>query len=291
MKREHEAIHQRKRLLEKAKAGVQKAFARKDASLIHAVRAIDDLDEIKSLLSQRLSEWVKINFPELALSEERTADVFAEFGAKEFFQERKLAELVGEQKAREVMEKAHASYGAVFEETDANAVRGIAGLVKDLFKTRRELVEFIQVKAKQAMPNISLLVEPLLAARLVSTAGGLEKLAGMPASTIQVIGAERALFKHLRSGSLPPKHGIIFQSTLINAAPAAHRGKIARALAAKLAIAAKADFYTGNFIALKLKQDLEKRLARIRGMPEKQKQRQPQQQRGRKGRKLERGER
>ncbi len=280
MKREREAIRQRKRLLEKAKAGVQKAFTRKDANLIHAVRAIDDLDEVKSLLSQRLAEWVKINFPELALSEERIADVFAEFGAKEFFQQQKLAELVGEQKAREVFEKARKSYGAMFDESDANAVRGIAKLVKDLFKARRELVEFIQVKAKQAMPNVSLLVEPLLAARLVSAAGGLEKLAGMPASTIQVIGAERALFKHLRSGSLPPKHGIIFQSTLINAAPAAHRGKIARALAAKLAIAAKADFYTGNFIALKLKQDLEKRLAQIRGMPEKQKQKQPQQQRG-----------
>ncbi|NYZ78419.1 C/D box methylation guide ribonucleoprotein complex aNOP56 subunit, partial [Candidatus Micrarchaeota archaeon] len=92
------------------------------------------------------------------------------------------------------------------------------------------------------------------------------------------------LFKHLRTGSLPPKHGIIFQSTLINAAPLAHRGKIARALAAKLAIAAKADFYTGNFIAPKLKQDLDKRLAQIRVMPEKQRQKQPQRQGQQQGR-------
>jgi len=272
MERERKTIRERKRLLEKAKASVQKAFTQKDASLIHAVRAIDDLDEVKSLLSQRLNEWIKINFPELALSEERTAQVFAEFGAKEFFQQQKLAEILGEQKAGEVVEKARESYGAKFDERDASAVRGIAGLVKSLFETRKELVEFIQTKAKQTVPNISFLVEPLLAARLISTAGGLEKLAGMPASTIQVIGAERALFKHLRSGSLPPKHGIIFQSTLINSAPLAHRGKIARALAAKLAIAAKADFYTGNFIAPKLKQELEKRLTQIHAMPEKQKQ-------------------
>ena len=270
--------------MDKAKAGVQRAFSQKDASLIHAVRAIDDLDEVKSLLSQRLGEWIKINFPELALSEERMAEVFAEFGAKEFFEQQKLAEVLNEQKAKEVIEKARASYGAKFDEHDASAVRGIAKLVKELFKARKELVEFIQVKAKQAMPNISLLVEPLLAARLVSTAGGLDKLAGMPASTIQVIGAERALFKHLRTGSLPPKHGIIFQSTLINAAPLAHRGKIARALAAKLAIAAKADFYTGNFIAPKLKQDLDKRLAQIRVMPEKQRQKQPQRQGQQQGR-------
>lgn len=269
----YKATDKRKWLLEKAKAGVQQAFGQKDASLIHAVRAIDDLDEVKSLLSQRLGEWIKINFPELTLSEEKTADVFAEFGAKELFHEQKLAELLGEQKAKDVMEKMRVSYGAKFDEYDAGAVRRIAKLVKELFEVRKELVKFIQAKAKQAIPNISLLVDPLLAARLVSTAGGLEKLAGMPASTIQVIGAERALFKHLRSGSPPPKHGIIFQSTLINAAPPTHRGKIARVLAAKLAIAAKADFYTNNFIAPKLKQDLEKRLAQIRSLPEKHKQR------------------
>ena len=101
--------------------------------------------------------------------------------------------------------------------------------------------------------------------------GGLERLAKLPASTIQVIGAENALFKHLKTGSLPPKHGIIFNSAYIRSAPFEQRGRIARSLAAKLSIAAKADFYTGNFIAGKLKADLDKRVKAIQDGPFKKK--------------------
>jgi len=94
---------------------------------------------------------------------------------------------------------------------------------------------------------------------LIAQAGGLSKLASFPSSTVQVIGAEKALFKHLRSGSPPPKHGLIFQHVLISTSPKHARGKIARALAAKIAIAAKADAYSHNFIAEKLKEQFEAR--------------------------------
>ena len=83
------------------------------------------------------------------------------------------------------------------------------------------------------------------------------------------MGAEKALFKHLKNKRIsPPKHGIIFQDPMINTAPLGKRGKIARALAGALSIAAKADFYTKNFIAPKLKEDLEGRLAQIRELKE-----------------------
>ena len=126
----------------------------------------------------------------------------------------------------------------------------------------------MEAQARENAKNISTLIEPLLTARLISLAGGLEKLAKMSASTIQVIGAEKALFKHLRTGTQPPKHGLIFQSPLINAAPLHQRGKISRALATKLSIAAKADWFTGRFIADKLKATLDARLKQIREGPE-----------------------
>jgi rRNA biogenesis protein Nop56/Nop58 len=113
-------------------------------------------------------------------------------------------------------------------------------------------------------PIVTELVGPLLAARLISLAGSLEELATMPASTIQVLGAEKALFRALRTGGRPPKHGIIFQYPDIFRAPRWQRGKIARALASKLAIAAKVDAFSGRFIGDRLREELQQRIAEIK---------------------------
>ncbi len=257
----------RRKMLQQAKKGVQEAFSKKDASLIHAVRSIDDLDAVKSLIHQRLDEWYKINFPEFEVgTEEAYAKIVSEFGDKDFDLE-KLTEIVGENKAIELMQKAEKSFGANFDLHDKNAIRKLAKALVNIIETRKELEEYVREKAKRELKNISYLTDELLAARLVSLAGGIDKLAEMPASTIQVIGAEKALFKHLKKGTLPPKHGIIFQNPHVNSAPLGHRGKIARALAAKIAIASKADAFTGNFIAPKLKATLDKRFKQIKAMP------------------------
>lgn len=253
-------------MLEKARAGVKKAFEKRDIQLIQAVRCLDDLDSAKALLFTRVIEWFRINFPEFSLQNEESAcAAIAEFGSKEKFEEKKLAEIVGAAKAKEIMEQAGASYGPAFTAADEKAVKELAGAVNGLFAARKKMEEFIEAEAKASLKNLSHLTEALLAAKFVTIAGGLKRLAEMPGSTIQVIGAEKALFKHLRKGTKPPKHGLIFQSPLVRGAPLAERGRNARALAAKLAIAAKADYFTGNFIAEKLKKDLEKRLKQIRG--------------------------
>ena len=116
----------------------------------------------------------------------------------------------------------------------------------------------------EVAPNIRGLVGPLLGARLISLAGGLSRLARLPASTIQVLGAEKALFRALRTGGRPPKHGVIFQYPAIHRSPRWQRGKIARALAAKLAIAARIDAFTGEYKADELKEELEKRIEEIK---------------------------
>lgn len=260
----------RNKFLEKAKAQVKSSYEKRDSLVIQTARAIDDCDSARSLLMQRLAEWVRINFPEFPTqSDELMARLYAEFGCKEDFEFNRLAELTDEDKATKLMERREKSFGIAFNMEDKKAVQALARSVVALFETRKELESYVKVIATKEMPNVSLLAEPILAARLLSLAGSLQNLAEMPASTIQVIGAENALFKHLRTGSLPPKHGIIFQYSAINSAPLYQRGKIARALAAKIAIAAKADFYTKRFIADKLKANFEEHLEKIRGAPAK----------------------
>jgi nucleolar protein 56 len=116
---------------------------------------------------------------------------------------------------------------------------------------------------QETAPNLTALLSANLGARVISLAGGLQRLATLPSSTVQLLGAEKAMFMHLRSGKAPPKHGIIFQHPAIHRAPYWQRGKVARSMAAKAAIAAKVDFYKGEYIGERLKAELDKRLEEI----------------------------
>ena len=122
---------------------------------------------------------------------------------------------------------------------------------------------FLKEKVPLAMPNISYLIDYKLAAELLAKAGSLQKLAVMPASTIQLLGAEKALFRHLRSGSKSPKYGALFKLKEVTVAERWNKGKIARIFATKLSIAARADAISKRFIAKELKESLDKAIARI----------------------------
>ena len=121
----------------------------------------------------------------------------------------------------------------------------VTGDIERLSETRTVLAREVSARADEVMPNCSALIGGLVAARLLLHAGGLEPLARLPGSAIQVLGARTALFSHLRSHTPAPKHGIIFQHRRVHNAPREVRGKVARVLAAKLAIAARLDFYRG----------------------------------------------
>jgi len=122
----------------------------------------------------------------------------------------------------------------------------------------------IEQDMEKLAPNTTCIVGPLIGARLISLAGSMQRLSIMPASTIQILGAEKALFRHKKEGSRPPKHGIIFQQSAINKAPYHLRGKIARVLANKLSIAIKADVFTKRDISDELLEDFNKRVKEIR---------------------------
>ena len=128
----------------------------------------------------------------------------------------------------------------------------------------KSLESQIEKDMKRIAPNITNIVGPLIGARLISHSNGIIKLATMPASTIQILGAEKALFRYKKEGGKPPKHGVIFQHSIINRTPREYRGKIARTFASKIAIAAKADAFTKRDISKELKKDLDKRIKKIK---------------------------
>ncbi|MCJ7571107.1 MAG: hypothetical protein MUO82_04430 [Candidatus Thermoplasmatota archaeon] len=140
--------------------------------------------------------------------------------------------------------------------------------LKNTYETVNSEITNLQNQIEKDMhvvaPNVSSVVGPLIGARLMSYAGGLQRLAMLPSSTIQILGAEKALFRFKKQGSLPPKHGVIFQHPYINKAGRSERGKIARVLAAKISTAAKADAFTKRDLSKDLKEELERRIKEIR---------------------------
>ena len=132
-----------------------------------------------------------------------------------------------------------------------------------LMESRKSMEEEVSFRAEELAPNLSALAGPILAARLISRAGGLSRLAKMPSSRVQVMGAEKSLFKHLDGRAPSPKHGIIFRHPAVMGAPRRLRGKVARALAGKLALAARLDYY-GASPSPDLAASLERRLNDIK---------------------------
>jgi len=128
----------------------------------------------------------------------------------------------------------------------------------------QRLQDQIEIDMKTLAPNTSKIIGPLVGARLIALAGGMQRMAMLPASTVQILGAEKALFRFKKEGGRPPKHGVIFQHPLINRAQKTERGRIARLLANKISTAMKADVFTKRDIADELQKDIDIRLQEIR---------------------------
>ncbi|GAB6945519.1 C/D box methylation guide ribonucleoprotein complex aNOP56 subunit [Vulcanisaeta sp. JCM 14467] len=241
---------------------------KRDLFIAQAISSVDDLDKILNLISSRVREWYGLHFPELedlVKDHREYMTLVTELGHRSNFTVDNLTKLgLSQDRARRIAEVASKSVGAEMADWDLEPIRTYAKLYIQLSDLRGKLSQYIDEAMVEVAPNIRELVGPLLGARLIMLAGGLMRLALLPASTIQVLGAEKALFRALRTGGKPPKHGVIFQFPEIFRAPRWQRGKIARALAAKLAIAAKADAFTGNFIAPRLKEDLMKRIQEVK---------------------------
>jgi len=224
-----------------------------DEHILQAIRTTDDLTKTINLMSERLHEWHALNFPELGalVPESRYIELIAEYGSRDA--------IIASGKIQ-----ASDSLGVEMSEEDSAAVKSLASTIQALEKEKRGVENYIEVRMKEIAPNLSHLAGPLIGARLISLTGGLDRLSKLPSSTIQLLGAEKALFKHLKDNARPPKHGVIFQHPMIHRAPQWQRGKIARAFAGKLSMAVKLDRHGGQFLGPKLEADLNKRIEDIR---------------------------
>jgi nucleolar protein 56 len=131
--------------------------------------------------------------------------------------------------------------------TESEGVANLNTLVKEMEKTINRIDRFVEERMRQVAPSVCEACGPILGARLIESANGLIRLAMKPSSAVQVMGAEKALFRHLKTGAPPPKHGLIFLHPSIQGAPRRERGRKSRALAAKISMAARRDaFVTGK---------------------------------------------
>lgn len=281
--------------MELTKIKVRKATEKRDLLVVQTIQAIDDVDKTLNLFMNRTREWYGLHFPELNLlieKHETYARLVNKLGRKDNFTiENLMKEGIPKSKAEKISEVAQKSMGAELFSADLEQIRRMCEYILRLYDVKASLEKYIDMLMEDVAPNIKALTGATLGARLIALAGGLGNLAKMPSSTIQVLGAEKALFRSLRSGARPPKHGIIFQHNLIHGAKRWWRGRIARALAGKLAIASRTDAYSGKYIGGELRADLEKRVEEIKERVPKPKPRPPERQRKRVSKKKKRAKR
>lgn len=208
----------------------------RDRLVVQSVRSLDDLTRAVNVFLERLYEWYSLHYPEM--------------------KNINVKETVIKYGRRENIPAFKNSTGIDLDEEDEKAVVEFAKIIDDLEREKKTLEKYITLAMKETAPNFSSLIDPLLAARLMAVAGSLEKLARMPASTIQLLGAERALFRHLHKKGKSPKYGIIYNSPLIQNAPNENKGKVARILSSKLMLAARIDYYSGRDDSERLKTEL-----------------------------------
>src|SRR5579872_1554979 len=217
-----------------------------DLHIIQAINALDETDKMINLLSSRVREWYGLHFPEL----DNLIDTINGYskivmaGRRDgFTQNTYLDAGFPEEKAEMLSLLQKKSRGGQISDENLAIVQNIAKQILELFELRQSLEKHIESQMQAIAPNISVILGSAVGARILAKAGSLKRLSSMPASTIQVLGAEKALFRALKTGAQPPKHGLLFQHQLVHAAPRWQRGKIARAIAAKAAIGARVDVF------------------------------------------------
>jgi len=233
----------------------------RDQVLMQAVNSIDDIDEAVNRLVERLREWYSLHYPELdnlVASHDMYSKFVMEIGSRDNFRTAKLG--VESNMAQKIVKASEESLGVEFNVEDLKAVKAFTGPIISLQQAKAEVETYIGTLMQEVAPNINALAGPLLGARIIALGHGLQRLATLPAGTIQMLGAEDAFFRFLKTGSRPPKHGIIFQLPAIRNAKRSVRGKIARNFAAKVALASRLDAYKGAYMGDKLRESFEKRV-------------------------------
>ncbi len=240
-----------KALIEEGKSEIKESVEHGE-HLAKAVETTQELDQTINLLKEKLKDWYSLHFPELEeeLSDQEFLEAIKQHGDRENIISSldKDIESVGGEIDQEV--KAH--------------YQNLARIIDDQVRYRDELHAYIEETMERYAPNITKVTGAKLGAELIAAAGSLKDLAKKPSSTIQVFGAEKSLFKHLEKGTPPPKHGLILQHPFVHRTDPGLRGKVARKLANKIAIAARIDYFSDKDKGDELRSELEKKIKEIR---------------------------
>jgi nucleolar protein 56 len=236
--------------LEVSALKIKELSANPDLQAMESVQALDEIDKTANIMSARVREWYGLHFPELTSWIDENISLMKlilKFRTRENYSAEELEAMgYSKNKSRAIEEAARQSRGADIREEDLLRVAQLAEETLHLFSLRDKLATHVEKTMKQVAPNVSEIAGASIGARLIAKAGGLRKLAILPSSTIQILGAEKALYRALKSGARPPKHGILFQHEAVHSAPKWQRGKIARSVAGKIAIAARIDSFRGT---------------------------------------------
>ncbi len=219
--------------------------------LAKAVNTVQDLNETINLLTERLRDWYAVHFPEFV-------DRYKEDIAIHVFKHGTRDEI------SKALDLNIDSTGEDISDEQREFYQNLAENIVRQKEFRDELVDYIEDTMENSAPTITHLTGPRLGAELIAQAGSLKKLAMMPSSTIQLLGAEKSLFRHLKKGTPPPKHGYILQHPYVHGAAKKNRGKVARILANKIAIAARIDYFGGEPAGDRLKGELKDKLKKIK---------------------------
>ena len=221
-----------------------KTKERKDRLIVQVVSAVGDLDKILNTMSERMREWFGLHYPEFRLRDHfRLAKKIAKYGHRKNFEDFKE------------------SMGVELTEEDEMVLKTYAENLANLYKQREVMEKYLDKTTKEEMPNLRGMLGGTLAARLLSKAGTLERLAKMPSSKLQLLGSEKSVFRFMKEkkqgikGAKIPKFGILFTHPDISGSPHDKRGKIARLLASKCTMAARMDYYSNDDRSAELLKD------------------------------------
>ncbi|CAJ0604581.1 unnamed protein product [Cylicocyclus nassatus] len=215
-----------------------------DTMIVQAVSLLDDLDKELNNYVMRCREWYGWHFPELGKliqDHQAFAKVVKAIGMKQNAANVDLSEILPEELEAKVKEEAEISMGTDISDLDLIHISGLCDQIIELTQYRSQLFDYLKNRMTALAPNLTCLLGELVGARLISHAGSLVSLAKAPASTVQILGAEKALFRALKTKKDTPKYGLIYHAQLITQAPAKLKGKMARKLAAKCALATRID--------------------------------------------------
>lgn len=235
-----------------SRAKVKFSVQKNDNHIIQAIATLDQLDKAVNNFAMRVREWYSWHFPELIkiVSENQQYSKLVLFiGDKKTLSDEKLhalAELVDDDEAiaKSIIDAARVSMGRDLSDQDMENVLSFADRSVRLSKYRKDLHNYLISKMGVVAPNLATLIGEMVGARLIAKAGSLTNLAKYPASTVQILGAEKALFRALKTKGNTPKYGLIYHSTAIGKTPQRHKGRISRFLANKASVASRIDNFS-----------------------------------------------